>query len=1589
MAVEQETILNRRVTMLYRLRTQYDEDTALSMYGDAHPEKKSAIQDLMEQYGSDTTFRMLIDAIHPGALPPPEPTVTTEPFEERKEGVAEKPSVAEPVPVTPTEEEPSLAERWLGGLEAAEEVQRAVPRAMTEGLLAAYSKAVGKPLEKLGTEVIQPAVRWMRAQAVEAPTVEEIKWLIDRPSKERPRMVLAEIAARGLLPTAEEMGEDYMEKLLAKSPKWARLFEPYSSRVRRGEYESPLSPEAVAKHPILSVVPVFAEEATKAYVAEPLTHPEQWPRIAAAVAAGHYVVMPLIGKGIGALAARSAAKRGILVKDISTPLRTFLSTKKVTLSRQSLRAFFAGLEDPELTPQVSAALKGLSDKQLNRLVSQLRKGKGEFRIAVPRKYVAPTPTEPVVTPEGEFFPPVPYEAPGPAAPPVTPTPAPSLEQRMLDMQLERMRRGVVPRAEPGVKPTVGPVPPAEVVTPPPEAVAPAAEVPAVEPEAPPALDPLNAVRAVITDTPVHITVIAERTGLPPSELASALVRLELAGEVNQQVGKMFVKAEPPPVIPPEEAPPVPEMPPEVLPTGKDIEALKSLGYSESQIQRLRPEEAERMVNEQIAAEHVSVSQTGEARVLEGPESPVDRVIQRNAEEVRQRMSEKEEAGFFAWGRKEIPETEIKDPDLRAALYAGRKRSKTMAGFGERVKGIGRDIADFASAELEPDLKKAMPQFWDDYRTEALPIGIRSREKAEAALGGIWGTLKKPQRETLINLMGMRTFLQSAGEGIEVPRRLTADVIQAEYDRLVAKAGPEVMAGLEKYQEFAQAVGEDLVARGKLEAEALKEFYFPHKVLDYLPEWWTNTPLRPRRVRQPYRPYTKTRAGSAKDIAVSEEALFTHFANVFADNMMDDWALSQLPRYDILPTLSKEQKTALGKIRPNGIYKVGDETYRGFQYVPGNMLYPAEAANPSLLQDALEDAALDVERLLKKRIGIPAEELWPPGDMSTSEYIVSRSPEEQAEILQSYLEDVGPRGGNALRRVMAIGSYNRIYVIPEPMYNKIVRFKDPAGYIPLLYDVIGYTTFWKRLTLSPIGAGLPFQLGNFMGDTLNLYRTSPGAAKQIIPTAWRILKHMRDPEKLNAFESEVLRIALEKDVLGSGFLREYSTVDPLLSAKGLWHKYERLSGLREGLNRVAMVAYQLKRHTDGLPFKAPEFEKFIKDLDAESAIGYIARNFTVDYLAVPDYYRRYVRGLGFPFATFWQKNAKNWALYAKGAPAGFTAKFIAPIALAWTYNNTGKRREIEENLGYFRQRTFHLNLKGFDDDGDGKYERALIFAPQLPHDMAAEFIGVNLLLDKVTLVRKGVMTPKEAAITQLTDMGLATPQLLKRLTSPMIQIMQGLISNKDPWTQRQIVPGELENLPDRHKMKYYVPFIADKLFTPFGQYMRGLDRSELSLVEQLTSPAPAVVRPLLTGPLDVGRGLGFYIVDLARQEAREMMNLSSQAKAKRAMYMTRMENAFLDSGLNPAEFIASEQAKRIFEEAALQDIVLDTRTALSRLISPRVTRSYLQEQLRKERDPEERKRLEQQIRGLDNFRAGDYFKRIPLGAKPEVIKRKSR
>ena len=851
---------------------------------------------------------------------------------------------------------------------------------------------------------------------------------------------------------------------------------------------------------------------------------------------------------------------------------------------------------------------------------------------------------------------------------------------------------------------------------------------------------------------------------------------------------------------------------------------------------------------------------------------LDDFVDQRADEVGKNIEEKAPSGGLALriirtkgGRtKTLPkEPPIANKELAETLTTGEKSN-----YGRTKELFNRQIHNawnILTAKFEPELMKdakefpeAIPQFVDNFRSQFIPIVTRSTEFADKALYAMWGDITGVPRKYLMRMIGIRALKSRKTMGLPVSRDISLDVLEKEIADMTAllnksDEGKLVLERVETFKELMHNIGENLVARKKLKIEALdaQDFYFPFTPEDY----FRNYPSMSRKARQAFRPYTLEAQGTTRDVVMTEDASRAYLAQVHMDDAMDDFTIRNLVQFDVyakvLRSKSDDELLAIFhdedfNIKPNNIYKIDGKPYRAYQEIPGNIKYVGDIVNKNkLIEEDIPDIIAN-------------------GENQSDDEILSR--------LES------------LRRGLIVGSKHKSYLIPEPIAKKLLQLKPPSEEIlPGLVEAARLTRMWKRVTLTY--AGIPYQTLNIAGDLYNVLITSEGAFKpDIIKSSTKILNYVKHPARygdhyLTQFEKDILRIAQEKDVLGSGFMSEWRSASRPLNVPGyekVKTKWERFNYSRESIPRLIELTYQWDRHVKGKGFVGEAFKKDIAHLDAESAAGYISRNATIDYRAVPDWYRRHMNGLLFPFLTWSQKNIINMAKNFR-TPLGIAKmglKIGIPFAAAYIYNTVGDRKYIYDRLGYFKQRSSTMIIKGEDLSGDGKPDQAWILAPQLPWDSATEITGWSQLAPLINQVQRGKITPEEAARTFIYGLGTEPARHLARMTTPIAQFLIGVALNKDPVDKQPIVPENLKDIEFLQKAPYFRNYFLEKLVSPFGQYIRQADKGE----------ATDAFGILSKGPFDLPRALGLYKVNLVANEARELLKLSSKKEAQYAYWL---------------------------------------------------------------------------------------------------------
>ena len=990
-----------------------------------------------------------------------------------------------------------------------------------------------------------------------------------------------------------------------------------------------------------------------------------------------------------------------------------------------------------------------------------------------------------------------------------------------------------------------------------------------------------------------------------------------------------------------------------------------------------------------------------------PEAGLKQWLGDQASLLRDKLNE--EDGFLDISGRKKKATGMQESEdervLREALMAGRKLTNKPGAFKEWAKTSAENASDFLGVVFEPELKRAGDiQFRDDFRTGALPIVSKARNETQWEFDLVWGDrvlvpeasavkdklrrskLAQKRRDDVMNLIGLEDFSQGMREGLDLPRNLQDKMVQTdqgefiplvdvELQRKRAAASPEVLQAVENYKAYARLVGEGMVARGELEPEALKDFYLPHRVIEYLSDWFEALFL-PRRLREPFQYYTFERKGSVKDIAISETAIYAHFATIKVHHMLNDWSVGPrgvLPKNDVLPNLSADEKLSLfGPSRKprTRSYEIAGKKYRGIQYRPGNMFYKAYIANPELLMKAIDNATV-----------VDSQELLDILDLPT---------EERLDRIMDYLSDIGPRGGKALHIGRVVGPYNKVYVVPEAIANKMQHFKEGAQNIPGLWQMNRALKWWKSTAVGPFVGGVSFQVANWVGDAGNLRGNVGALNPRNLNNATTILKHLRpdDRDKLTPWQKHVLKVSEDKDLFGSGFLYEYAAIQPIASLKGFMKRWQRLSGIRETHLRLAMLDYQLGRVNSGRSVYAPEFRDIISRLDPESGAAFVAREFGGDYAAVPNWWKQWGSGMAVPFGTWFQRSTKNWALYAKNSPGWFAAEMGVPVVGAWAYNNF-VYPDIEGALPQYVREGWHVILPfGIERDEDGTPTSAYVLRPQLPHTVAASFLGLHQFADKITKVRMGRMTPKEAAKQQLIDSGLAPFKFSARLLNPLISATVSIARNKDSFTGREIVPRELANIPDYEKWaRYYGPYFIAQMVLPYGQFLRGLDDSQRrGLFPDVDGAETAFKQYIRKMTVDsFARGLGYRRIDLRSSRARELQEATRKARGLWGKTMYELENAYKGTDGDVTAFLQSPKTIKALGNARSRNIIIGEDQIISILQSPRVQIDLLNRKIRQTFDKDKKREWEKQREQWLDISSAQAAGRLPTGAKPAFIK----
>src|SRR5262245_62047550 len=236
-------------------------------------------------------------------------------------------------------------------------------------------------------------------------------------------------------------------------------------------------------------------------------------------------------------------------------------------------------------------------------------------------------------------------------------------------------------------------------------------------------------------------------------------------------------------------------------------------------------------------------------------------------------------------------------------------------------------------EYEREVKDN-PRFVDALRRFQ---GERQRAFHEASkdLDGIVGNLR--DRNDLMHFSGivqLRDMVSRLKSGQKVQGGIDLERAEKELEKLKETASPEVTDAVKRHFKVVEAVGAEKVDRGWMSPEAIRDDYFRHRVLMYADR---NRIGRPARIRPP----GKEKGAKGSTLPIERDyikVMYDYIAEHRLKKALEDFVDTQAKKLN----LNKEVEEAMGegfKLKPRQIIEINGRKIIGFQFDPGNYVYP--------------------------------------------------------------------------------------------------------------------------------------------------------------------------------------------------------------------------------------------------------------------------------------------------------------------------------------------------------------------------------------------------------------------------------------------------------------------------------------------------------------------------------------------------------------------------------------------------------------------------------------------------------------------------
>ena len=751
-------------------------------------------------------------------------------------------------------------------------------------------------------------------------------------------------------------------------------------------------------------------------------------------------------------------------------------------------------------------------------------------------------------------------------------------------------------------------------------------------------------------------------------------------------------------------------------------------------------------------------------------------------------------------------------------------TKSPLNIKEQVKtsmiDLGRKTKDLFVYEWTV---KKFPAFQNDLR---LFRGV-ARDSQKFALDMTLKILKPLQTAKEFEIFRRLVFLRDLHEGLKDAEPDAAGVVRnigltekqiretiKELWSLAAKSkgsDTRIKTALWAHDKVFTAMWDDLKNRGKVDPAAEhRKHYVPHRVLDYMNDVDRRFPNLSKRLKTPYRYYLKGRTGSQRLIDTDYTGItLRHLAKLYMDNATDDFQIKIATKYDQHRKLTRAEKAKL-----YGKRKVP---------VPGK-LYEYNG---------------------KQYIGWqydPGRQLYP---------VVTATG----------------------KMVPSMGRYKKTFLLPVEIADRLTNFKDTQLNSHVLNGLRKANSIYKKMLFSPSVLGVPFQMGNFIGDVINLYASDSPALKHLA-TGWKAAKQWQKGQVEQDLK-DLVKLAEESRVMESTFIREAGMpYDPklaelqprryILRQLNPFAKWQDVSERRELAPRLAKMYADLKRIDRGeLPKSTVVDVEWLNKngMSTREIAGKLAREVTVDYHKMNNETQRIFRELLFPMFAFYYGNFPNWFNYARRSPMNLAVKILLPM-LIMTMWNWMQHGDIEEKLPDYYRVMPHV-ITGYRDK-DGK---PIIIALSTPFDMAVKMLGLEVVPDVARRISTGEITWNDGLKEVGESIGYSPWDVFQSQLSTIIKAPIEAAMNKSWFNDRKIVPERLMGTKYEKQLKQQ--YVVNQWISPIGTWNRN---QEGDVVE-------SAKRYITRGPGDLPRSVGVRHVDIGREQVNRFYDRLAELQAK--------------------------------------------------------------------------------------------------------------